>query len=127
MEVLAIVAYKQPITSAEIEQIRGVNSDYGIRQLSEKRLITDIGRKSTPGRPLLYGTTQQFLHTFNLDSLSDLPDLEIHDPELRKAIGLDRPADQPALTGLDDPESLPAPDETSASQDASESDSAEIE
>ncbi|MCX7798727.1 MAG: SMC-Scp complex subunit ScpB [Fimbriimonadales bacterium] len=75
MEVLAIVAYKQPITAAEIEQIRGVQSDYGIHGLLERRLIQEVGRKPTPGRPVLYGTTQQFLHHFGLQDLSQLPKL----------------------------------------------------
>jgi segregation and condensation protein B len=77
MEVLAIVAYKQPITTAEIEVIRGVQSDYGVRVLQERNLICEIGRKQTPGRPVLYGTTAQFLHQFNLDTLNQLPHLEV--------------------------------------------------
>lgn len=77
MEVLAIVAYKQPVTLPEIDAVRGVQSDYGLEQLIEKRLVAEVGRKNTPGRPLLYGTTQQFLHLFNLDKLDDLPDLKI--------------------------------------------------
>lgn len=77
MEVLAIIAYKQPVTSAEIDGIRGVQSDYAMRQLTERRLIRDVGRKSTPGRPLLYGTTQQFLHVFGLNDLNELPKIEM--------------------------------------------------
>ena len=77
MEVLAIVAYKQPITTAEIEVIRGVQSDYGIRVLQERNLICEIGRKATPGRPMLFGTTQQFLHQFNLEGLTQLPQMEV--------------------------------------------------
>jgi segregation and condensation protein B len=77
MEVLAIVAYKQPITTGEIEVIRGVQSDYGLRVLQERNLICEVGRKSTPGRPMLFGTTQQFLHQFNLEGLGQLPQLEI--------------------------------------------------
>ncbi len=77
MEVLAIVAYKQPITTAEIEVVRGVQSDYGVRVLQERNLICEVGRKSTPGRPMLFGTTQQFLHQFNLDGLGQLPQLEV--------------------------------------------------
>ena len=77
MEVLAIVAYKQPITTAEIEVIRGVQSDYGLRILQERNLICEVGRKATPGRPMLFGTTQQFLHQFNLDGLTQLPQMEI--------------------------------------------------
>ncbi|MCW5937611.1 MAG: SMC-Scp complex subunit ScpB [Fimbriimonadaceae bacterium] len=78
MEVLAIVAYQQPVTTAEIDSVRGVDSSYAIRQLVERRLITEVGRKKSPGRPMLYGTTQQFLHAFKLDDLSALPPLESH-------------------------------------------------
>ncbi len=77
MEVLAIIAYKQPITNGEIEVIRGVQSDYGLRILQERNLICEIGRKATPGRPMLFGTTQQFLHQFNLEGLTQLPQLEV--------------------------------------------------
>lgn len=77
MEVLAIVAYQQPVTMAEVDAIRGVQSDYSLRQLAERRLIREVGRKNTPGRPILYGTTQQFLHLFNLEDLSQLPDVRI--------------------------------------------------
>lgn len=77
MEVLAIVAYRQPITLAEIDQARGVQSDYSLKQLVERRLVQDVGRKPVPGRPVLYGTTQQFLHQFNLNDLSQLPKINI--------------------------------------------------
>lgn len=75
MEVLAIVAYQQPVTAAEIESVRGVDSSYALRQLLDRRLLTEVGRKKAPGRPLLYGTTQQFLHIFNLEDLAELPPL----------------------------------------------------
>ena len=77
MEVLAIIAYRQPITSPEIDAIRGVQSDYGLHQLVDRRLVAELGRKKAVGRPVLYGTTQQFLHLFNLDKLEDLPILEL--------------------------------------------------
>ncbi len=73
LETLAIIAYKQPITKPEIETIRGVNSDYMINTLLEKNLITIKGRADTVGRPLLYGTTDNFLMYFGLSSLKDLP------------------------------------------------------
>jgi segregation and condensation protein B len=76
MEVLAIIAYKQPITMAEIDQIRGVQSDYGCRVLVERRLVKEVGRKQTPGRPILLGTTREFLHQFNLNDLGELPKLD---------------------------------------------------
>lgn len=73
LETLALVAYKQPITKPEIEAIRGVNSDYMINTLLEKQLIKIVGRADTIGRPLLYGTTDEFLKYFGLNSLADLP------------------------------------------------------
>jgi segregation and condensation protein B len=73
LETLAIIAYKQPITKPELDQIRGVNSDYILNTLLEKNLITITGRAETIGRPLLYGTTIEFLKYFGLYNLSDLP------------------------------------------------------
>lgn len=73
LETLAIIAYKQPITKPELETIRGVNSDYILNTLLEKKLITITGRTETIGRPLLYGTTDEFLKYFGLFNLSDLP------------------------------------------------------
>jgi segregation and condensation protein B len=73
LETLAIVAYKQPISKPAIEAIRGVNADYVIKSLLEKGLIAIVGREDTVGRPLLYGTTTQFLKHFGLHSLNDLP------------------------------------------------------
>jgi segregation and condensation protein B len=73
LETLAIIAYKQPITKPEIEKIRGVNSDYILNMLLEKNLITISGRAETIGRPLLYGTTDEFLKYFGLNKISDLP------------------------------------------------------
>jgi len=73
LETLAIIAYKQPLTKPELEQIRGVNSDYILNTLLEKNLITITGRAETIGRPLLYGTTTEFLKYFGLYNLSDLP------------------------------------------------------
>ncbi len=76
LETLAIVAYKQPITKAEIEKIRGVNSDYAIKTLMEKKLIKIVGKKEIPGRPFLYGTTKEFLKLFGITNLKELPKLE---------------------------------------------------
>lgn len=76
LEVLAVIAYRQPVTRVEIEAIRGVNSERSIRTLLEYGLIAEVGRKEAPGRPILYGTTQRFLETFGLDDVSDLPPLE---------------------------------------------------
>jgi segregation and condensation protein B len=76
LETLAIIAYKQPITKAEIEVIRGVKSDSPLEYLMEKGLVRVVGRKEVPGRPYLYGTTQKFLSMFGLSSLRDLPRIE---------------------------------------------------
>lgn len=73
LETLSIIAYKQPITKPEIEQLRGVNSDYMINTLLEKNLVNIKGRSETVGRPLLYATTDEFLKYFGLDKISDLP------------------------------------------------------
>ena len=73
LETLSIIAYKQPVTKPELESIRGVNSDYILTTLLEKNLIAIIGRAETVGRPLLYGTTDDFLKYFGLNDLSDLP------------------------------------------------------
>jgi len=73
LETLAIIAYKQPITKPEIEMIRGVNADYIMNTLLEKSLISISGRAETVGRPLLYGTTDDFLKYFGLNKLTDLP------------------------------------------------------
>ena len=76
MEVLAIVAYKQPVTRTSIEHIRGVNCDYIVNRLIEKNLIEEVGRLDAPGRPILFGTTQEFLRCFGIAGLEDLPDFE---------------------------------------------------
>ncbi len=76
LETLAIIAYRQPVTKAEIEETRGVDCTAVLETLLEKRLIKIVGRKEVIGRPLLYGTTQEFLKYFGLNSLSDLPPLE---------------------------------------------------
>lgn len=75
LETLAIIAYKQPIIKAEIEQLRGVNSDSAVRTLLDRRLIKVMGRKEVPGRPFLYGTTREFLQYFGLKDLTELPTL----------------------------------------------------
>lgn len=75
METLAVVAYKQPVTRAEVEQIRGVKCDYSLQSLTAKGLIAEAGRKDTIGRPILYATTDTFLSHFGLATLEDLPPL----------------------------------------------------
>ncbi len=81
LETLAIIAYKQPITKAEIEQIRGVNCDYSVQKLLEKDLISIIGRSDTPGKPILYGSSQFFMDYFGLRTMADLPKLKDIQPE----------------------------------------------
>ena len=76
LEVAAIIAYKQPITRLEIENFRGVNSDYAINALLENNLIEVVGRKDAVGKPLLFGTTDNFLKKFSLTDISDLPDYD---------------------------------------------------
>jgi segregation and condensation protein B len=76
LETLAIIAYKQPVIRAEIEQLRGVNADSAIKTLLDKRLIKIMGRKEVPGRPFLYGTTREFLQYFGLKDLTELPTLK---------------------------------------------------
>ena len=77
LETLAIVAYRQPVTKAVIERIRGVDSDYTVRSLVHRRLVTELGRADTPGRPILYGTGFEFLERFGLTSLDELPALDL--------------------------------------------------
>lgn len=76
METLSIIAYRQPIIKSEIDNIRGVKSDRSIETLMEKNLVEELGRLERIGRPIIYGTTNEFLRLFSLESLDDLPDLE---------------------------------------------------
>lgn len=73
METLSIIAYKQPVTKAEIEKIRGVSCDHAVNKLMEFDLVEEVGRMDAPGRPLLFGTTEQFLRSFGVQSLEELP------------------------------------------------------
>lgn len=75
LETLSIVAYKQPVTKLQIENIRGVNSDHAVNRLVEYGLVKELGRLDAPGRPLLFGTTEDFLRAFGVDSLDDLPEI----------------------------------------------------
>jgi segregation and condensation protein B len=79
LETLSIVAYRQPVTRAEIENLRGVDCSGGLRRLLELRLVKILGKDKGPGRPILYGTTREFLSLFNLADLRDLPTLEEFD------------------------------------------------
>jgi segregation and condensation protein B len=81
LETLSIIAYSQPVTRQEIESIRGVSADGMIKLLSSKNLIREVGKKQVPGRPVQYGTTKEFLKTFRLASIADLPKLDELDAE----------------------------------------------
>jgi segregation and condensation protein B len=106
---VAIVAYRQPVTMAEIEAIRGVSADGVMRTLMDRKLVREAGRKQVPGRPILYGTTPDFLHYFGLDSIEDLPALEdivVAEPErehvlheVEAAVGLTEEAPIDGLQG----------------------------
>jgi segregation and condensation protein B len=93
LESLAIIAYKQPVTRIEIDDIRGVKSDRAILTLQEKNLIKESGRLEAPGRPILYGTTEEFLRYFELANLKELPELESllneADKDVEKEIAID--------------------------------------
>ena len=75
METLSIIAYKQPVTRLDVERIRGVNSDHAVNRRIEVELVMELGRMDAPGRPLLFGTTEQFLRSFGVKSLEELPRL----------------------------------------------------
>ena len=96
LDTLAIIAYKQPLTKAEVEEIRGVDSSGVVRTLLEKKIIAPSGRKKVPGRPIMYRTTRKFLEYFGLMDLKDLPTLEdFNESELAEGQGL---SDQISLT-----------------------------
>ena len=96
IEVLAIVAYKQPVTRSMIEQIRGVNCDYVVNRLMERNLIEEKGRLDAPGRPILFGTPQEFLRCFGVAHLADLPEFDsLGTPEAEgEQLSLDLDAEQ---------------------------------
>lgn len=81
LETLAIIAYKQPMIKAEVDQIRGVSSDGVVKTLLDKRLIKMLGKKEAPGKPMLYGTTKEFLQYFGLKDLTELPTIKDLDRE----------------------------------------------
>lgn len=75
LETLSIIAYKQPVTKAEIEKIRGVSCDHAVSKLVEYNLVSELGRMDAPGRPMLFGTTEEFLRSFGIHSLEELPEM----------------------------------------------------
>jgi segregation and condensation protein B len=93
LEALAVVAYRQPCTRGEVERVRGVDSDYVLRSLMHRRLVAEMGRRDTPGRPILYGTTFAFLERFGLTSLDDLPPIPEGEPPTLPAAEEEAPVD----------------------------------
>ena len=92
LESLSIIAYKQPITRVDIDEIRGVKSESAIQKLVERDLVSEVGRLEVPGRPILYGTTDEFLRQFGLSTLDELPSLDLFgddEEELIEEIVLD--------------------------------------
>jgi segregation and condensation protein B len=100
LETLAIIAYRQPVTKAAVERIRGVDSDYSVRALLHRRLIVELGRAEAPGRPFLYGTGFEFLERFGLTTLDELPPLDV-DVAARLAEEGPESADEPVDDAVD--------------------------
>ncbi len=107
LETLAIIAYKQPVTKLDIEEIRGVNCDYTVQLLSEHKMIEVVGRKDAVGKPLLFGTTDEFLKRFDLKNIDDLPNYE----ELLERIALIRTEDEQKSDSLYNDFKLPEQEE----------------
>jgi segregation and condensation protein B len=116
LETLAVIAYRQPATLPEIIELRGVRSQGVVKTLLEKRLIRITGRKEVVGRPMLYGTTKQFLLHFGLKDLNELPQIEefaevlgeeVDVPGLKRAIEAPRPVEVPLAEDEEAPEALP--------------------
>ena len=106
LEVLAVVAYNQPVTRAYVDTVRGVDSSYAVTSLLDKNLIEAVGRLDAPGRPMLYGTTDKFLRVFGLSSLADLPETEALGVASAQAEGVIIEEDKSQLT-IDSAETAP--------------------
>lgn len=125
LETLAIIAYRQPVTRAEMEEIRGVNVDGVVSTLLERRLVRIVGRKDVAGKPFLYGTTREFLEAFNLKDLASLPTLQEME-DMTRAEGETRepepPSDAPLLpAGAGDPAmERPGPETESGGEGAAD-------
>lgn len=89
LETLAVIAYDQPVTKAQVSEVRGTNSEHAIARLVEYDLVTDVGRLETAGRPLLYGTTEQFLKCFGIGSVRELPEATADTAMINEQISLD--------------------------------------
>jgi segregation and condensation protein B len=111
LETLAVIAYRQPVTKAEIEAVRGVDVTASLDTLIERRFVRIAGRKESPGRPFLYGTTTEFLRHFGLKSLESLPRMElpaIPEPQAEPAAAAPGPSAPPASSEADAPQTAPA-------------------
>ncbi len=106
LDTLAIIAYKQPLTRAEVDEIRGVDSSGVVRTLLEKKIICPAGRKNVPGKPMMFRTTQKFLEYFGLRDLSEMPTLEDFNDELEGQIE----PEQGELSFNNEGKELPPPD-----------------
>ncbi len=103
METLSIIAYKQPVTKSEMENIRGVSCDYSIQKLLEKELVSILGRSDAPGRPLLYGSSPKFMDYFGINSLEDLPkpkDFKNPDSEVGEKAPIEEPIETISIADL---------------------------
>ena len=100
LETLAIIAYRQPVTRAEIEEVRGVDAGATVKSLLERHLIRIAGQREVPGRPMLYGTTRRFLEVFGLERLKDLPTLRELDELAREQGLLEKTADDAVVDGI---------------------------
>jgi segregation and condensation protein B len=125
LETLSVVAYRQPVTRAEIEQVRGVDCGPVLRSLLERHLLRIAGHRDVPGRPMLYGTTRRFLEVFGLSSLEDLPTLRALDDLVRAAEGAGSLAIDPAASEASAPPAR-AGDEDGAPDEDEESAASEL-
>ena len=123
LEVLAVVAYNQPVTRAYVDVVRGVDSAYAVTSLLDKGLIEAVGRLDAPGRPMLYGTTEKFLRVFGLSSLADLPETEALDVASNQATAILPEQDDSQLTidSEKDETTVSATETADASSDTDES------
>ena len=128
LETLAIIAYKQPLTRTEIELLRNVNVDGVMKSLLDKNQIRISGRKKTPGRPLVYGTTRQFLEHFGLKSIADLPSiLELNTPEIKKELTMENVEVELIPEGTDETVSAQTNEEMNSMEQAERTASGEPE
>lgn len=117
LETLAVIAYRQPVTVPEIEEIRGVDCGGVIHTLMEKKLVVTAGRKNVVGRPILYRTSKEFLVHFGLKDTTELPSLKEFEELARQALGSDLPEEQEVLAGLAETGPGAAASEKSAAED----------